>query len=244
MSEKSALVVLSGGQDSTTCLYLAKKEFAHVHALTFDYGQRHRIEIEAATTVAEMAQVESHEIVRIPSILEGTSPLVSNAELGQYKDWQSLPGGLEATFVPGRNALFMVLAANRAYCKRISDVFMGICQEDFGGYPDCREEFRQAMQKALVLGLEFPIRLHAPLMFMTKAESVRLAKDLNNGCWEALAYTHTAYDGQYPPNGKDHATLLRAKGFEQAELPDPLVVRAWKEGLMPLPETSNYSSLR
>lgn len=240
----SALVVLSGGQDSTTCLFWAKQNYKVVHALTFDYHQKHSIEIASAVKVAKLAGVESHELCSVGPVLHGTSPLVAPSErLEQYKDWQSLPGGLEKTFVPGRNALFMVLAANRAYCLRCTDVVLGICQEDFGGYPDCREQFRRAMENALKLGLDFPIKFLAPLMNMTKAASVGLAYRLP-GCWEALAYTHTSYDGAYPPIGNDHATLLRAKGFEQAELPDPLVLRAVKEGLMDIPQSANYASLR
>jgi 7-cyano-7-deazaguanine synthase len=235
-----ALVVLSGGQDSTTCLFWAKKNFQEVHAVTFDYNQRHKREIESALKVAQLAKVESHEIVQVGPILKGTSPLVSENDLEQYESWNTLPGGLEKTFVPARNALFLVLAANRAYCLEANALITGICEEDFGGYPDCRESFRAAMEAALRTGLERDFLIYAPLMSRTKADTVRMARELP-GCWEALAYTHTSYDGSYPPIGKDHATLLRAKGFEQAGLPDPLILRAVKEGLMPLPQTSNYS---
>jgi 7-cyano-7-deazaguanine synthase len=124
---------------------------------------------------------------------------------------------------------FMVLAANRAYVHGINDVITGVCQEDFGGYPDCRAIFCDEMEGALRLGLEYDLNILTPLMYLTKADSVRLAASLP-GCMDALAYSHTAYDGIYPPTGNDHATLLRAKGFEQAGLPDPLVLRAVAEG--------------
>jgi 7-cyano-7-deazaguanine synthase len=240
----SVLVVLSGGQDSTTCLFWAKRNFEHVHALTFNYGQRHAREIDSAEYIARLAGVESHEIADVGPILHGTSPLVSQEKLEQYEDWQSLPGGLEKTFVPGRNALFLVLAANRAYCLRTRHLVTGICQEDFGGYPDCRETFRASMENTLQQALDWNIQIHAPLMNLSKARSVRMAHELGIACWNALAYSHTAYDGAYPPLGHDHANLLRAKGFEQAGLPDPLIIRAVSEQLMELPTTPNYDVLR
>lgn len=238
-----AIVVLSGGQDSTTCLYLAKQLGYELHAVTVDYDQRHRAELAAAEDVAFLAGVTSHEIVRVGKILKGTSPLVSDAGLEQYADHKSLPGGIEKTFVPLRNQLFLTLAANRATCIGATAIFTGVCQEDFGGYPDCRRVFIDALQEAINLsneGASPPIEIVTPLMHLTKAQSVHLALKLP-GCFAALSRTHTSYDGQYPPVGHDHATLLRAKGFEEAGVPDPLVLRAFAEGLMQLPVTPNYS---
>lgn len=246
-----ALVILSGGQDSTTCLYWAKERFDEVHAITFDYGQRHQRELQAAATVAQLAGVASHETLEVGPILQGTSPLTNpNEELEQYADHTSLPGGLEKTFVPMRNQLFITLAANHAYVRGITNLVTGVCQEDFGGYPDCRNVFIKALELACNLGTFTGedgavgnLQIHTPLMFLTKAESVHLAMQLED-CMEALAYSHTAYDGAYPPVGHDHATLLRAKGFEEAGVPDPLVVRAYHEGLMDLPDTPNYDEVR
>lgn len=239
-----ALVILSGGQDSTTCLFWALKRYDEVVAVTYDYDQRHVIEVEAARHIARMANVE-HIAQKIGPILWGTSPLVSGAPLEQYKDAASLPGGLEKTFVPGRNALFLVLAANLAYTIGASDLVTGVSMEDYGGYPDCRNTFIVAMEEALNRGLyddgRQGMRIQTPLMYMSKADTVRLSYTMPD-CWTALAFSHTAYDGQYPPTGHDHATLLRAKGFEEAGLPDPLVLRAWKEGKMDLPTTSNYTA--
>jgi len=250
MSTK-ALIILSGGQDSTTCLYWAKKKFDEVHAITFDYGQRHKAEIAAARSVAQLAGVASHQVLEVGSILRGSSPLVSNNSLEQYSGMYALPGGLEKTFVPGRNLLFLTLAANHAYALGITDLVTGVCQEDYGGYPDCRAIFINLARDTLAAGLAYDdndpfknIQIHTPLMFLSKAESVKLAKELGDECWAALRYTHTAYDGQYPPVGSDHATLLRAKGFYEAGLPDPLVLRAFEEGLMELPDTDNYNEVR
>ena len=246
---RKALVILSGGQDSTTCLFWAKKNFDEVAAITFDYGQRHSLEIEAAKKVAAMAGVTVHDILTVGPILRSSSPLVSDNVLEQYKDPYSLPGGIEKTFVPGRNMLFLTLAANFGYSLGIPNLVTGVSGEDYGGYPDCRADFIIMCEQTLRLGFgDDPfdpfskVKIHTPLMHLTKAQSVLLAKGLP-GCWEALAYSHTSYDGAYPPTGKDHATLLREKGFLEAGLPDPLILRAVSEGLMPMPETANYRYL-
>lgn len=247
---KKALVIFSGGQDSTTCLFWALRNFDEVYAVTYNYGQRHARELEAAKKVVTLAgSVKEHCIVEVGPILQGSSPLVSDNELEQYADMHNLPGGLEKTFVPGRNLLFLTLAANHAYARGIFNLVTGVCQEDFGGYPDCRQSFIDAAQQAIRLGFGYDnsdpfstVSIHTPLMNLTKAESVLLASSLGPECWNALAWTHTAYDGAYPPIGKDHATLLRAKGFLEAGFPDPLVLRAVREELMELPNTPNYKA--
>lgn len=248
---RRAVVVLSGGQDSTTCLYWAQAAGYEVHAVTFDYGQRHAIEIEAAKHIARIAGAASHEVIALGPILRGTSPLVSGAPLEQYASHAVLPGGLEKTFVPMRNQLFLTVAANRAYVLGATVLVTGVCEEDYGGYPDCRQVFIEALERASSLGTftgqdgALPaLHILTPLMHLTKADSVRLALGINEACYAALAWTHTSYDGQYPPVGKDHATLLRAKGFEEAGIPDPLILRAVAEGLMQLPSTQNYSAAK
>lgn len=240
-------VVLSGGQDSTTCLFLAKDMGFNIHAVTFDYNQKHHREIDAARKIADLAGVASHEVIELGPILKGASPLTNpDAELEQYANHNVLPGGIEKTFVPMRNQLFLTIAANRACVLGNNILFTGVCEEDSGGYPDCRRRFINDMEYACRSGTftgedGLPMGLHivTPLMHLTKAQSVLLALEIE-GCYEALMYSHTSYDGQYPPSGHDHATLLRAKGFEQAGVPDPLVLRAVYEELMPLPVTRNY----
>lgn len=243
-----ALVVLSGGQDSTTCLFWALEQgFDEVHAITFDYNQRHRLEIDAAVRIAKMAGVKTHQVVEIGPILGGTSPLVSDEELEQYEDG-NLPGGLEKTFVPMRNQTFLTLAANRAYVLGCRNLITGVCQEDFGGYPDCRQVFIDALEKACNLGTFTgedgalgALKIHTPLMNLTKAQSVDLTLRVP-GAYRALAWSHTAYDGQYPPTGHDHATVLRAQGFEAAGYPDPLILRAgFDHEDFEFPTTANYN---
>lgn len=225
---RKALVVLSGGQDSTTCLFWAKTLFDEVHAITFDYGQRHAVEVESAVHIAKLAKVASHEVIQVPDILMGTSPLVNRAQsVERYKDVSSLPGGIEKTFVPMRNTFFLTLAANRAVVLGCSDIVTGVSQEDYGGYPDCREEFLLALQRAFNQSLEgvTELEIRAPLLTLTKKETVELAAELGSPCWDALAYSHTCYNGEVPPCGHCHACLLRAKGFEEAGRVDPLLGR-------------------
>lgn len=252
-----ALVVLSGGQDSTTVLFLARQlvgERGDVYAVTFDYGQRHRREIDAAREVASLAGVALHEVIELGHVLHGTSPLTNpTAELERYTDADQMEQVIgdrrEATFVPMRNALFLTIAANRAEVLGIKDVFLGVCQMDNANYDDCRQVFIDAAVEYVNTALGHDhrgtgrITLHTPLMHLSKADTVHLARRLP-GCWEALAYTHTSYDGQYPPTDMNHANVLRAQGFELAGLADPLVVRAWSEGLMGLPTTANYHNTR
>lgn len=256
---KKALVVLSGGQDSTTCLFWAIHHFGkeNVHAITFDYGQRHDIELSAAVKVAEMAGLggdpELHEMINVQGCLVSSSPLISTNELDKYESFEQMEAqvgtNVEKTFVPMRNALFMTIAMNRAVALGCEVIVLGICEADNANYPDCTENFRHRMQTALNASLGYEttdsqaIAIMAPLMHLSKAETVKLAVVLP-GCMEALAYSHTSYDGKYPPTDPNHANILRAKGFEVAGVPDPLVVRAWKEGLMALPMTANYDVLR
>jgi 7-cyano-7-deazaguanine synthase len=262
-SKNRALVILSGGQDSTTCLFWAIERFAEVFAITVDYGQRHRAEIKAATIVAQMAGIGNrHEIIIVPDILVSASPLTNNAaELEQYTDAESMAkvigDRVELTFVPMRNMFFFTLAMNRAVALGCDHLVTGICQEDNANYPDCRDSFRHLFEKTAnyALGTEHRIgvsedmdheprfQIHAPLMHKSKAETCQMAHEMPE-CWRALRFTHTSYDGKYPPTDMNHANVLRAAGFEAAGLPDPLVMRAWREGLMELPASNNYDLVR
>jgi 7-cyano-7-deazaguanine synthase len=251
---RKALVVLSGGQDSTTCLFWAIANFDEVHCITFDYGQRHRIEIEAAIKVAQMARCDArHSIVTLGDILISSSPLTSGNELERYENPEQMEAVIgnrrETTFVPMRNALFLTLAANRAEALGITTIVTGVCAMDNANYDDCRQVFIDATEEYINTALGHDHRgtpqifIATPLMQLTKAQTCELAFELP-GCWDALAYTHTSYDGTYPPTDMNHANVLRADGFAQANLPDPLVQRAWQEGLMELPDTANYDGLR
>lgn len=227
-----ALVIFSGGQDSTTCLYWAKQNFDEVHALTFDYGQRHAREIDAALTIAGMAGVASIEVLQLGPILNGRSPLTNPAEpLETYTDFASMDATIgdrvELTFVPMRNALFLTLAANRAICLDCHDMVTGVCEADNANYPDCRGQFIRAQEATIceALGID-RFTIHTPLLRRTKPETVALARELGPECMAALAYSHTCYAGEFPPCGVCHACVLRAEGFRVAGVEDPLVARS------------------
>jgi len=248
-----ALVVLSGGQDSVTCLFdaISRRGVENVDALTVDYGQRHSTEIQAAKLCARLAGVDHnhHEILHVPErTLVSTSPLTDRGQpLEQYNSPEEMAkiigSRIEKTFVPMRNPFFLTLAANRAVAIGAREIWTGVCQEDNANYPDCRETFVQAMEEmineALGLTRDNFISIVTPLIDYDKAETVELAMNLP-GCYGALAYSHTAYDGQFPPVGKDHATVLRADGFAKAGVCDPLVLRAHYRALMELPTGDNY----
>jgi 7-cyano-7-deazaguanine synthase len=219
---EKAIVVLSGGQDSTTCLHWALNRYAEVRAITFDYGQKHRIEIEQAEKIADLNKVE-WELIKIPS-LAGTSPLTNpDVELGKYEQIDDLPDGIEPTFIPARNLIFLSIAANRAAAWGAIAMITGVCQEDFGGYPDCRRVFIDHLEYTIASALEGScerISILTPLMDLTKAESVLLAD--REGAWESLALSQTCYEGMRPPCGHCHACHLRQRGFKEAGMADPL----------------------
>jgi len=258
LNDNGAMVVLSGGQDSTTCLGWALENFKTVAAVTFDYGQLHKIEIDAARSVVKFFRDKTerfipHQVVTMgDTIFAGVSPLTNPEEqLELYADHDQMAAiigdRIERTFVPMRNAVFLMLAANRAVATELGHLVTGVCQEDNANYPDCRRTFINSAENAIneALGLsnaEQEFIVHTPLMNLTKGQTVDLARKLPH-TYEALAFSHTAYDGKYPPTGRDHASILREKGFLDAGVPDPLVVRAWREGLMSLPETPNYKEL-
>jgi 7-cyano-7-deazaguanine synthase len=231
---KKVMVVLSGGQDSTTCLYWAKQNFDEVHAITFNYGQKHSLEIESSKKIAHMANVNSHQIVDVPNILKGRSPLTNpEVELETYENFEQMDkvigDRVELTFVPMRNAFFLTIAANYALEKDCFDLVTGVCQQDNANYPDCRQTFIQHQEDTINVALGiFNFKIHTPLMFLSKAQSIKLAESFDN-CLEALSFSHTCYAGEYPPCGKCHACVLRAEGFKEAGINDPLVERATKE---------------
>ena len=227
---RAALVVFSGGQDSTTCLHWALETFASVEAVFFEYGQRHATEERAAQEIARRLGIPLRRF-RLDFFRELGGNSLTDATMPIEAD--GAPGGLPNTFVPGRNLLFLTQAASYAYTRGIRDVVTGVCQTDYSGYPDCRHDTLRALQHALHVGLGWPernagragaFRIHAPLMFRTKAESIHLARRV--GALESLAFSHTCYEGVFPPCGKCPACVLRAKGFAEAGIEDPLVGRA------------------
>jgi len=174
-----ALVVLSGGQDSTTCLYWAINEFGreNVSSISFDYGQRHKIELQAAKKVADIAAV-AHEILPINTFAAlGGNALTDDIKVKQAVDEQTQ---LPNTFVPGRNLVFLTFAGAFAWSRGIEHLVTGVAQTDYSGYPDCRENTLRSLEQTLRLGMEYNVSIHTPLMNLSKAETVELAERLGN----------------------------------------------------------------
>ena len=216
----AAVVLFSGGQDSTTCLAWAMAHWPQVECVAIDYGQRHRIELEAAQTIATAAGVQ---LTIVPC--DSLRALGGNSLSGDLPVPNGVPaeGTIPNTFVPGRNLIFLTLAAAYAYPRGISELVTGVCQTDYSGYPDCRAETMVALQNALRAGMDAPFTIHTPLMYLTKAQSVLLMRNL--GRLDLLGLSHTCYNGAFPPCGTCPACLLRARGFAEAGVEDPLLAQ-------------------
>lgn len=212
-----ALVVLSGGQDSTTCLYWALQHFDSVESVTFDYGQRHRIEIDCAQHIANEAGIPNRVLPLNSLAALGGNSLTDDSIAVDSANGDGLPN----SFVPGRNLLFLTLAAAQAWQKGIEHLVTGVAQTDYSGYPDCRADTLAALQQALRLGMESKVTIHTPLMNLSKKETVLLARDCH--ALPAMALTHTCYNGARPPCGECPACVLRARGFAEAGIADPLL---------------------
>lgn len=165
--KSSALVLLSGGQDSTTCLLWAKEYFEHVEAIGFNYGPKHLVELELAQVITDKAEVPFH-VMDVKRMLQGSSLTEHEKDLNSPHE---LDASLPSSFVPSRNALFLTAATSFAYTRRIYDIVGGMCQTDHSGYPDCRRVFVDSPQTSLTLALDHDIRIHTPLMYLTKAET-------------------------------------------------------------------------
>ena len=222
---QKCLILFSGGQDSTTCLYWAKTNFQEVSTLNIQYGQRHAVEIEAAKKIARLADVPYHNFSTNLFQQIGGSVLLGEGDISTP---HKIAGNLPSSFVPGRNILFLTIAAAFAYKHQIPNIVTGVCETDYSGYPDCREETINALETTLSLGMEYPFKIHTPLMDKSKKETVEMAMRFP-GCMEALAYSHTCYEGKIPPCRVCPACKLREKGFLETGISDPLIERLYVE---------------
>ncbi len=210
-----AVVVFSGGQDSTTVLFAAIAQHGadKVAALSFDYGQRHRTELDAAREIAKLAGVE-HRVLDL-SVLNACAISAQTRVEIEVSATGGL-GGLPSTFTPNRNMVFISLAASYAISRGAHRLYLGVCQTDFSGYPDCRREFIDAAEHAVRVGnVTGDFAILTPLMHMTKAETVQLSRALGPACEEAVALSVTCYHGKRPGCGSCPACLLRIKGFAE-----------------------------
>ncbi|MFD2179327.1 7-cyano-7-deazaguanine synthase QueC [Veronia pacifica] len=207
-----AVVVFSGGQDSTTCLIQALSEFDEVHCITFDYNQRHAEEIEVAKKVANTLGVSSHKIMDVGLLNELAISSLTRDNIAVSHELQD--NGLPNTFVPGRNILFLTLAGIYAYQLGANTLITGVCETDFSGYPDCRDNFVKAMNNALVLGMDKALEIKTPLMWLNKAETWALADKFNKLDF-VRENTLTCYNGLIGPGcGDCPACDLRQRGLD------------------------------
>ena len=216
-----ALVVFSGGQDSTTCLGWAKNRFEYVESITFDYGQKHRVEIAQAEKIAKILGIKNTLLsLDAFSQLNDSALIDSTQDIGAHHRTHT---NLPASFVPNRNAIFFTLAHAFAQKQGINHIIIGVNQTDYSGYPDCREPFVKALELALNLGSEASITFHYPLMHLTKAETFELSD--KEGVLElVLNESHTCYNGNHEEKhawgygcGECPACILRKAGWETYE---------------------------
>ena len=212
MNTSKAVVVFSGGQDSTTCLFKAMREFDTVEAVTFDYGQRHKLELECAARIAAEFNIKHH--VLDMSLI---SQLAPNALTRNDIAIEQKEGELPSTFVDGRNMLFLSFAAVLAKQLGAKHIVTGVSQSDFSGYPDCRDVFIKSLNVTLNLAMDYEFVIDTPLMWLTKAQTWQLADDL--GVYDYIREsTLTCYDGIIADGcGECPACLLRARGVHEYE---------------------------
>lgn len=222
---KRVVVLLSGGLDSTTTLALALVEGFEVYSLSFDYGQRHKIEVEAARRVAKSLGAKEHRVAKIDNEIFGSSALTSDIEVPKARSESEIAQGIPITYVPARNTIFLSHALAWAEVIGAFDIFLGVNALDYSGYPDCRPEFIAAFEKLANLSTKAGVegahfKVHAPLIKMSKAEIVGKAVELGVD----LSLTHSCYDPL--PDGRAcgqcDSCRLRRKGFREAGVNDPI----------------------
>jgi 7-cyano-7-deazaguanine synthase len=225
-SVRPAIILLSGGLDSTTAAAIARSDGFELFALSVDYGQRHRFELEAAARVAKHLSVNRYETMRIDLARFGASALTAEIAVPKGRSAADMTGGIPVTYVPARNTVLLSLALAYAETVRAADIFIGVNAIDYSGYPDCRPEYIAAFESlanlATKAGVEGTLRfkIHTPLIKMTKAQIIRRGMQLGVD----FSLTHSCYDPDTAgcPCGRCDACLLRRKGFTEAGLVDPL----------------------
>ncbi len=221
---KKAICLLSGGMDSAVTLYFARREGYIPVALSFDYGQRHEKEVEAAHKIAHALDASQH-VIRFKLPWKGSSLLEHDGKVPHGRDPEHISREIPSTYVPARNSIFLAFAFSCAEAEKAEAVFFGANALDFSGYPDCRPDFiaafAEAMHHGTRVGVEGQsIRIMAPLLHMTKKEIVLLGHELN----VPFESTWSCYEGGSRPCGTCDSCILRAKGFREAGIPDPLLV--------------------
>ena len=223
---KAAVVLLSGGLDSATTAALARQQGYRVYALSVDYGQRHRFELESASNVAKSLNVVEHKVVSIDLAALGGSALTDDIEVPKGRDEEEMSSEIPVTYVPARNTVMLSLALGFAEVIGAADIFVGVNAVDYSGYPDCRPQFIDAFEQLANLATKastedgVQLRVHAPLIKMTKAEIIKCGTEL--GVDYGLTHTCYAPDEEGISCGQCDACLLRQKGFAEAGMSDPI----------------------
>lgn len=222
-----AVCLLSGGLDSATCLALALRDGHDCYALSFDYGQRHIVELTAAARVAESLGAVEHRVMKLDLRVFGNSALTAEIDVPKGRTEEAMSENIPVTYVPARNTIFLSLALAWAEVLEANDIFIGVNALDYSGYPDCRPEFIAAFETmanlATKAGVEgrMKIKIHTPLIDLTKSGIVKLGRDLGLN----FSLTHSCYDpdDRGRPCGLCDSCLLRRKGFAEAGMIDPTV---------------------
>ncbi|MGB7567372.1 MAG: 7-cyano-7-deazaguanine synthase QueC [Chitinivibrionales bacterium] len=221
--DKKAVVLLSGGLDSSTCCAIAKSEGFEIYAMSFAYGQRHQVELSASRRVAAFFSVSEHRIVTIDLAAFGGSSLTSSLEVPKDRFGKKQAGEIPNTYVPGRNTIFLSFALGWAEVLECRDIFIGVNALDYSGYPDCRPDYIAAFQTMANLATKAAVEgnkliIHTPLINLTKAQIIKLGMNLGVD----YSFTHSCYDPS-PEGlacGACDSCLLRKKGFEEAGIND------------------------
>jgi 7-cyano-7-deazaguanine synthase len=221
MPKNSTIVLLSGGLDSTTCLAIARQEgFSPLYTMAFDYGQRHRQELDAAARIAERFSVREHRVIRIDLRQFGHSALTDDLAVPKDRDERAMSAEIPITYVPARNTIFLSYALAWAEVLECDAAFIGVNALDYSGYPDCRPEFIASFQQTARLGTKREqFTVHAPLQHLTKAQIIRRGIEIGVD----YSMTHSCYDPgpEGRACGRCDSCLLRKKGFAEAGVADP-----------------------
>jgi 7-cyano-7-deazaguanine synthase len=220
-----AVVLVSGGIDSATCLALAKQQGYELNALTFRYQQRHSVEVEAAALVTRALAAERHLVLELPLGAIGGSALTANIDVPKDASLEEMAGRVPVTYVPARNTIFLSLALAWAEVLGADDIFIGVNALDYSGYPDCRQVYIEAFENMANLAIKKTvegksrIRIHTPLINLTKAQIISRGLELGLD----YSITHSCYDPDASGRACGHcdSCLLRKKGFDEAGVPDP-----------------------
>ena len=222
---KHAVVLLSGGLDSATTLAIARAWSYETYALSFDYGQRHQIETQAARRVANLLDAKEHCVAKIDMRIFGGSALTDDLDVPKQRSEEEIAHGIPVTYVPARNTIFLAYALAWAEVIQADDIFLGVNAIDYSGYPDCRPEFIEAFERLANLGTKAGVegrrfQIHTPLIKFSKAEIIRKAVELGVD----LSLTHSCYDPTQEglACGECDSCLLRLKGFREAGMTDPI----------------------